>query len=194
MKGPFFVQSEFLSPLLCEQIIQNDFNDSDSKVVVQRLKGLISLIESRYNVTVKDASIPELEFFGEGNKGEEFHCENSIFVRQKWLRNTSRDLTAIVFLSDYQDQVPFDNDFEVYGGMLEFPQHRSYNDRMMLRFEPQRGTLLIFPSDPHFINKTTPVKIGDLYRLKFHITTSEPFLYDPSKFPGTYEDWLKEFL
>jgi hypothetical protein len=92
-----------------------------------------------------------------------------------------------LFLTDYNDKPPFDEDYEVFGGKLEFPQHQ-------FGFNPQRGTLIAFPSEPHFINMVSSILVGSLYLTKFHIATKSPLLYDPNKFPGNYNTWLREFV
>jgi hypothetical protein len=101
------------------------------------------------------------------------------------MRLYNRDFTGVIFLSDYQEQVPFDDEYEVFGGKLEFYSHK-------FGFNPQRGTLIIFPSDPHFINATSPIQAGDLFQIRFHITCTQPYLYNPKNFPGNYTTWFNE--
>lgn len=117
---------------------------------------------------------------------EPMHAENSIYQNGKWFRVKDRDLTCVLFLSDYQDKPPFDDEYEVYGGKLEFPQHG-------FGFNPQRGTLVVFPSVPQFVNGIAPILAGSLYLAKFHFATKTPLMYDPRKFPGNYTTWLREF-
>lgn len=123
------------------------------------------------------------EWFPEESKGD-FICENSEYLRHKWLRTRQRDLTGIIFLSDYQESLPFEQDYEVYGGKLEFVQHH-------FSFQPKRGTLIIFPSDPHFINITSKIIAGDLFQVRFHIAATQSYLYNPTVFPGDYSSWFK---
>jgi len=52
--------------------------------------------------------------------------------------------------------------------------------------------LILFPSEPHFINGTTPIHAGDSFQVRFHVAASEPFLYDPADFPGDYTTWFEE--
>ena len=108
-------------------------------------------------------------------------------AQDKWVRVKDRDITCVLFLSDYQSTPPIDEDYEVYGGKLEFPQHG-------FGFNAQRGTLIAFPSVPHFINGVASIMAGNLYLARFHIATDSPLLYDHTKFPGTYKDWLREFI
>lgn len=128
----------------------------------------------------------QFEWYPEGSKGTQ-HAENSERAVGKWVRTRDRDITCVLFLSDYQGTPPVDEDYEVYGGKLEFPQHG-------FGFNAQRGTLIAFPSDPHFINGIAPILVGNLYLTRFHIATDKPLFYDHTKFPGTYRDWLKEFI
>ena len=204
MKSPFFVVQEFLSPLQCEDIVDMlemyvpDVNTNDDpiktikhhnlseKIIFERFEDHIDNIEQRYDIEYRGTEKMSFEWYPEGCDGEAPHCENSNYVRKKWLKTKDNDFTAVLFLSDYQTKVPFDSDYEVYGGKLEFPQHN-------FGFNPERGTLVIFPSGPHFLNNTTEILAGDLYQVRFHFASVKPFLYDPNNFPGDYREWLREF-
>jgi hypothetical protein len=200
--SPFFVVEEFISPLACEAVIDlADFtspnydkegvpvrtiktNDKVQEIIYERLVMLMPELEKHYNVAYKGTLPIEVEWCPEGSAGIEPHAENSVFVRSKWLRTQAKDLTGVIFLCDYQKEVPFEREYEVYGGKLEFPQHQ-------FGFNPQRGTLVIFPSAPHFINNTAAPLVGDLYQIRFHISSKLPFLYQPQNFPGNYTTWFK---
>jgi hypothetical protein len=136
-----------------------------------------------YQQAYKGTERMQFEWYPEGCTSE-FVCENSEFLRQKWLRTKARDFTCILFLSDYQEKIPFEQEFEVYGGKLEFVQHK-------FGFNPKRGTLIVFPSDPHFINITTPILAGDLFQVRIQIAAKSPYLYNPQDFPGNYTTWFK---
>jgi len=127
-----------------------------------------------------------IEWFPTSSTGSAV-CENSHFLRGKWLRTKQRDLTGVLFLVDYQDEPPLAAEFEVYGGRLEFPQHG-------FGFNPKRGTLIVFPSDPHFINITTKVLIGDLFQARIQIAAKAPYIYNPQEFPGNYTRWFASLL
>jgi hypothetical protein len=203
-KSPFLIKQEFLSPLLCEDLVDNlnltipdedlegyptktiRMNEKNDEIIFNRLELIFEEIEQYYEIEYEGTEQMTFEWYAEECKGTPPHCESSTYVNQKWVRSKNRDLTGVVFLSDYQEQVPFDSDFECYGGKLEFAQHH-------FGFNPQRGTLILFPSDPHFINNTTEILVGDLFQVRFHIAAKEPFLYDPKKFLGNYQIWLSEF-
>ena len=74
----------------------------------------------------------------------------------------------------------------MYGGKLEFPQWG-------FGFNPQRGTMIVFPSGPHFINATTKVLVGELYQVKIQMTAQVPLLFNPAEYPGDYKQWFREF-
>ena len=204
VKSPFFIKQEFISPLLCEDLVDMlDLTVPDTDVeghalktirmhergelmVFDYLEKIVPEIEEYYRIDYRGTEPMVFEWYAEGCAGYEPHCENSNYVRKKWLRTRDRDLTGIIFLSDYQERIPFDDDFEAYGGKLEFAQHG-------FGFNPQRGTMILFPSDPHFINNTTQILAGDLYQIRFHIAAQSPFLYDPEAFPGDYRSWLEQF-
>jgi len=205
VKSPFYVVQNFLSPLLCEQIA-DDLNfifpdknpdgtpiksmrshERSEEIIFQHLQRQIPKIEEHYSIDYKGTTTMMFEWYPQGCEGEKPHCENSDYSGKTWVRCRNRDLTGIVFFCDYQDEIPFDGDFEVYGGKVEFPQHR-------FGFNPQRCTLVIFPSDPHFVNGTTPIRAGDLLQVRFHIVANEPFLYDPQEFPGDYTKWFEQLV
>jgi hypothetical protein len=199
--SPFFIVEEFISPLMCEDIVDacnftvptRDKDDHEIKTTVscevaentiyERLLPLIPKIQEHYNLEYKGTEPIIFEWFPQGSKGE-FECGNSSHVRGKWLRTNARDLSCVLFLTDYQENTGFDAEFETYGGKLEFVQHN-------FSFQPQRGTLVIFPSDPHFISITSSVLAGDLFQAKFHITASKPYFYNSQNFPGNYTNWFK---
>lgn len=203
-KSPFFVKQRFLSPLLCEEIIDDlnfvypdtDLNNRPIKtmkgnersedVVFNRFKILIPEIEKYYNIIHKGTEPMMFEWYAQSCEGEKPHCENSNYINKKWVRVKDRDFTCIIFLSNFQEKVPFDSDFEVRGGKLEFIQHQ-------FGFNPQRGTLIIFPSDPHFINNTSLIEAGDLFQIRFHFITTKPYFFDPKEYQGTYKEWFKNF-
>lgn len=197
---PFYVVEEFLSPLLCEEIIDIvDFTvpnkDKDGNEVLttktcsaaeglifERLTQLLPEIQAHYRFSYKGTEPLKFEWYPPGAVGA-MAAENSEYLRNKWVRVRPCDLTAILFLSDYQEQPNFDAEYEVYGGKLEFPQHQ-------FGFNPQRGTLVVFPSDPHFINQTSMINVGDLYQVRMQMVGTQPYIYDPSKFPGNYTTWF----
>lgn len=201
-KSPFVVVRNFLSPMLCEQFSNKigftdpdidhatgkplrmvKFEDDVQTIVWSKLLTIIPSIEKYYGFEYRGAERIMCEWYSEGVQGE-VGCENSTYLKKKWIRSRDRDFTGVVFLSDYQDTDQFDSEYEVYGGKLEFPQHH-------FGFNPERGTLILFPSVPHFINATANINAGELYQVRFHIAAKEPYLYNPSKFPGDFKNWFK---
>jgi hypothetical protein len=198
--SPFYVIEDFVSPLLCEELLEMcnftvpnvdasgknvvtiTSNDRAEEIIYEQLQLHMHSIQAHYDIHYKGTEPILFEWYTEGCKGT-MGVENSVFVRGKWLRTRSRDLSAILFLNDYQDEQEFDPEYEVYGGKLEFPQHH-------FGFNPQRGTLIVYPSDPHFINVTANVNAGSLVQARIHISAQSMYLYDPSKFPGNYLSWF----
>lgn len=198
--SPFLVVEEFMSPLMCEDILDLvDFNvpdtDKDNQpimthkscqqadmIIFERLQALIPTIQQRYGIKYKGTERMSYEWYTDGTSSR-LGSENSEFLRGKWVRCKNPDLTAVLFLSDYLDIPEFDRYDEVYGGKLEFPQHA-------FGFNPMRGTLVVFPSDPHFINQTTKIHAGNLFQVRIQIVASEPYMYNPSDFPGNYTTWF----
>ena len=122
-----------------------------------------------------------------GKNVEEPHAENAMFKRKKWVRTSQRDLTGYIWFKDYNDTPPFNLQTEVYGGKLEFPVYD-------FGFQPQAGTMVVFPSCERFINLTTSVKVGDLMFAKFHIHGDGIWIYDPAKFPGDVNSWFTNVI
>lgn len=200
-KSPFYVVQDFVSPLMCEDIIDHcDFNvpdkDKDGEyvkttktcepaesIIYERMLSLVPNLQTHYGFTYKGTERMKFEWFPQGSEGQ-FQCENSEHLRGKWLRTLSRDFTGVLFLTDYQERPEFEQEYEVYGGKLEFVQHQ-------FGFQPQRGTLVVFPSDPHFINITSKVVLGDLFQVRIQMVAKTPYIYQPTEFPGNYTTWFK---
>lgn len=200
-KSPFLVMQDFLSPKVCENIVDGlgfyspdldpegnpikmfRFNEDKQEIIFNRLKPQIDTIMNYYSTDYKGTEQMTFEYYAQGVVSEPL-CENSNYLRKKWVRTKDRDLSGVLFLSDYNDNPPFDSEYEVYGGKLEFPQHG-------FGFNPQRGTLIIYPSGPHFINANAAIQHGDLHQVRFHIATKLPYLYNPLEFPGDYRTWFK---
>src|SRR5271157_3467613 len=196
-KAPFKIFRGFLSPKMCEQfcntvgffepdvdangtpIMMFKHNAMIEETIYDRLQLVVPTLEDHFNLKYKGTERIQVEWYAEGASGKP-HCENSQYLKKKWVRTFTRDLSAVLFFSDYQDDLPFDSDYEVYGGKLEFPQHA-------FGFNPERGTLIVYPSVPHFINVTAEIKAGELYQARIHMTATAPFLYNPDNFPGNYE-------
>lgn len=199
-KSPFLVFQEFLSPKLCEKFVNGlgfyspDTDPSNKPIkmyrtkedyeveIFERLQIVIPSIMKHYDIEYRGTEQMMFEYLAEGTVSEPI-CENSNYLRKKWVRTKDRDVTCLIFLSDYNEEVPFDSDYEVYGGKLEFPQHG-------FGFNPIRGTMIVYPSCPHFINANAEIKYGDLFQVRFHLAAAAPFLYQPVKFPGNFTTWF----
>lgn len=205
IKSPFYIVQEFISPLLCEQIvdglnfIEPDVDEKDDPIVTVRnndrfetvlfrcLQQQMPDIEQYYGIQYKGTKQFEFKWYPQDCKGDpKITCENAMYSESKkvWIKNRDRDLTGIIFMSDYNSIVPFESAYEVYGGKYEFPQHN-------FGFNAQRGTLILYPSGPHFLNAVAPVVAGDLFLAKFHIAAKLPFIYQPSEFPGDMTTWFE---
>lgn len=203
-KSPFIIRQEFLSPLMCEEIIDlidvtvpdvdKDnrpvpsfrHNDNSEKIILSRLKQLFPTIEKHYGVEYRGTEKMLFEWYPQGSQ-DKLTCDSSDFINNKWVRTRDRDITAILFLCDYSESPSFDDSYEVYGGKLEFPNHN-------FGFNPERGTLIIYPSTPHFINANAPILVGDLFQVRIHMATQTPFLYQPNDFPGNFLSWFPSLI
>ena len=200
--SPFFIIQDFISPMMTEDMIDTlNFNSPDTNlegkptlsvrfnenlddVIFEKLQKIIPEVESHYGIEYAGTEPPmSYEYYAQDYNTTDLHAENSVHLKGKWLRTKNRDITGIIFLSDYNEKPPFSSEFEVYGGKLEFPQHT-------FSFNPERGTMVLFPSDPHFINNISPVTVGDCYMVRFHLVSKTPYLYDHTKFEGDYKTWF----
>jgi len=207
-KSPFHVIENLISPNLCEKII-NDLKIVEPTVlddgplkherfVSEELRGILASAMSshiedialRYDAEVAGMTEPLFQqYFENAKKPCEPHgCESSKYLKKKWVKVKDVDLVCFLWLKDFNNGVPLDPAFEVYGGKLEFP---AYNFSLI----PQRGTMVIFPAGPHFITAISPVLLGTYEHVKIGIKlrkNGEIWLYQPSDFPGTYQDWFTE--
>jgi hypothetical protein len=192
---------EALSPLQCELLVQDAsflFPDIDKSnrpvltakhtplahsVVTKFLDSKKQEIEAYYGCVIIDTE-PTRVLWADSTVVPIPVCDNSSRFKGNWIRIHNRDVTAVVFLADFNDAPPFDSDFEVYGGKMEFPTYG-------FGFNPKRGTMIIYPCDPHFTHVFSPVDVGDMYATKTFISFETPLLFQPTDFPGTYLDWLK---
>lgn len=211
IKSPFFIVEDALSPIKCEQLIaefgikipsfdeknknkplRHDriLRDASAQAPLQHLlQNHVAAIEERYESVVRGMDSPLFQqYFENPNNPCELHgCENAKFVRKKWVKNRDIDLVGFLWLKDFNGGVPLDPRFEVYGGKLEFA---AYDFSLV----PQRGTLVLFPAGPHFITAISPVLVGTYEHIKIAIKMSNledgPWLYQPSNFGGTYQEWF----
>jgi len=201
-KSPFLVYQDFISPKQCEVIVDDlgfyhpDTNvdgdpikmmrhhDDHEEDLFNRWQKLVPIVFDHFGAGYRGTEKMQFEFRAEGTVSEP-ECGSSQYLRKKWVRTKDRDFTAILFLSDYSDAAPFDTDYEVYGGKLEFPQHG-------FGFNPERGTLIVFPAGPHFIHANAAVVAGDLHQVKFHVAAMMPYLHQPIDFPGDYKSWFND--
>jgi len=199
-KSPFFVVDGFLTPKQCEAIANRlDFLDPDvdsegnpiemkkhndwaEQLIYDKFVSIAPELEEYYDFDYRATERVVFEYRGEGTTSTP-SCESSSWIKKQWVRTKDRDLSVVIFLSDYQDNIPFDDEFEVYGGKLEFLQHN-------FGFNPQRGTMVVYPSGPHFINAFSEIEAGELLIAKFHIAAASPYLYNPANFPGDFSSWF----
>ena len=170
MKSPFIIEQDFLSPAYCD---------------------MVTIIEDRYDCTYQGLQQPSYQYYPESPNviAKDLGCENAKWLsnKKKWVQYKDVDLVGYIWLKDYHETIPLDPSYEVYGGKLEFPVY----DFSLL---PQRGTLIIFPTGPHFLHLMSPVLFGDLYQIKLNINISQKngnrFFYQPSNY---FQDWRSWF-
>jgi hypothetical protein len=201
VRSPFYIIEDAISPLQCEalvddveflshdvdasgrQIDTHKVSDTATDLIHDVLEDHREGIEAYYNRKITFMDKTRVVWSSSEVDIQLPWCDNSVRMKDKWLRVHNRDLTAVLFCSDFNDKPPFDSDFEVYGGKMEFPSHG-------FGFNPVRGTIVIMPSDPHFTHVFSKIAAGDLYLCKTFLATDPPLIYTPKDFPGTWQQWL----
>ena len=204
--SPFLVFQHLLDPAECDKIastvrvepIKDDdgnlqpverYHTEIEKQVFEKFQPLIPEIEAHFGIKYRGTEHLVFQQFpvSNGNNSEEPHCENAVYKRKRWIRTKDRDLTGILWLKDYREIPPFNMQQDVLGGKLEFPV---YN----FGFQPQRGTLVVYPACERFISLTTPILVGELQCVKFHICAEGIWIYDPEDFPGDFRTWFNDVV
>lgn len=201
-KIPFLVIRNFVSPLVCERVINDLGILKIPPMIGQNGKPKRMLFMNRLNQMRLSALLDpyvnnieehfECEYFGTHNIQFEWYPENSVpepaksdgyaKLNGEWIKSREIDLTGILWLTENNEDDLFDPEFECYGGKLEFPTFDT-------SFRPERGTLVIFPTAPNFLHTVAAVKAGTLCQARFVIRTSEPYKYDPNKFNHNPNAW-----
>lgn len=211
MKSPFIIVQDFLSPKMCEKIVDDNritqpdldtegdpiktehFILKSEAVIAEAFRELVPTIEQQYDCAYRGLEQPVIQYFPENAKNPAVPpgCENSRYSRKKWIKYKDVDLVGFIWLKDFNDRVPLDIQYEVFGGKLEFPV---YNFSLV----PQRGTLVLFPAGPHFINVISPIMVGDLYQIKLNVCISPKdggmWFYQPQDYGGTWQEWLEAYM
>lgn len=206
-KSPFLTFQYLLDSDTCDKIaktvrVQPLFNEEGfpqsneryyepiETEIFSKIQPLIPKIETHFNIKYRGTEhLLFQQFPVTGKIAEQPHCENAVFKRKKWIKVKDRDLTAIIWLKDYQDSPPFDQATQVLGGKLEFPV---YN----FGLQPQKGTMVVYPANERFISLTSSVLVGELQCIRVHIAggTGEDglgvWLYQPDNFPGDFRSWF----
>jgi hypothetical protein len=205
IRSPFIVHQDFITSEECDLIAKQtrreilmvdqklqklERMDEDAEdYLFPAFKKLIPQFESHYT-GFKYKGTEHLvfqQFPMNGKLAEEPHCENAVFKRKKWVRIRERDLTAILWLKDYQEVPPFDIKTQVLGGKLEFPV---YN----FGFQPQKGTLVVYPANERFISLTTQILVGELHCVRFHVIGQGNWQYDPNQYQGDFRSWFSDVV
>ena len=148
-----------------------------------------SEIENYYGFETRTLTPFNFEWYPTGYLGGPAKSEAYQMISKRgqqlmWNKVKDYDFTVIIFLNDYNEETNFDENFEVRGGKLEFPTHD-------FGFNPERGTMVIFPTRPQFVNAVSPIEAGELNVIRFHIIAKEEYVYDKENFPGGYAEWFK---
>jgi hypothetical protein len=207
-KSPFLIVKDLISPLQCEDTVtrlKHTFPNKDqsgnptvtlkgntlSEIrVVNVFKDIIPSIEEHYKFSYKTLTPFIFEWYPTGFLGQKAFCEGSTLINKKgqnkrWQKTKDYDFTVVVFLNDYNNDHDFDERFEVRGGKLEFPTHG-------FGFNPERGTAIIYPCCPNFVNAVSAIDLGNLNLIRFQIVATKEYIYNMADFPGGYAEWFSQ--
>jgi hypothetical protein len=200
---PFLVERNFLPPMLCEQIIGDLKIDTMFPTFGQDGKPKSTILHSRLNtqriLSLFEPTVEELErkynteYMGTHNLMFEWYPTNYVssqiksdgYIQKRdegWVRYNLIDFTGILWLNNFNDKPDFDENFEVRGGQLEFPMFD-------ISFQPERGTLVLFPTAPNFAHTVAPVQIGSLTQVRFQIRSEVPYKFNKEDFEMNPDNW-----
>lgn len=205
-KSPFLIIKELLSPLQCEDMIlrlKHTSPNTDqrgnptvtykgnrlSEIRIENtFKDVIPELENYYSFNFKTLTSMLFEWYPTGFTGLPASCEAYSMINKRgksaiWQKIKDYDFTVVIFLNSYNDDQFFDERFEVRGGKLGFPTHD-------FGFNPERGSAIVFPCRPNFVNAVGPIEVGNLNMVKFHIITKGEYEYNMNDFPGGYKEWF----
>ena len=204
--SPFLVFQNLIDDSTCEKIAANvrlepikddegrpqaieRYHTESEQLIFEKFQPLIPDLEAHFGIKYRGTEHLVFQQFPVtmGSQAEPPHCENAVYKRKRWIRTKDRDLTGILWLKNYREIPPFNMQQDVLGGKLEFPV---YN----FGFQPQRGTLLVYPACERFISLTTPILVGELQCVKFHICAEGIWIYDPEDFPGDFRTWFNDVV
>lgn len=212
-KSPFLVYQDMFTATECQSIADmvrveptvnsdgipqpvNRYHDEAERKIFPKIQKIIPDLEAHYpNFKYRGTEKMVFQQFPvtNGKIAEEPHCEASVFKRKKWLRINDRALTGLLWLKDYQDAPPFNLRSQVLGAKLEFPLYS-------FGFQPQRGTLVVYPACERFISLTSAVLVGELQCVRVHICPKDAegkqtvWMYKPDDFPGDYRTWFSHVV
>ena len=200
-KSPFILIEDFISYEQCEDIVLNlkhtipnrDAKNHPIKTiktnqlaeirVMAAVDALLDKAEEHYRFKTLNVSPFNFEWMAEGFQGENPKPDNGMFFNGKWVKSKDIDFTILIFLSTSKNTSITDTLMESFGGKLEFFNHN-------LTITPKAGTMIMFPSNEHFLNAFTEVSLGNLNVIRCHITAKEPFVYKSADWPGDYRTWF----
>ena len=200
-KSPFILIEEFIDPLECEDIIlslkhnipNRDIKNIPIKTIktnalaeirlMPKIDDLLDQAEPYYGFETMNISPFSFEWMAENFEGDYPQADNAMYFNNKWIKSKDIDFTIIIFLTDSKTSSISDTLTECFGGKMEFFNHN-------LTITPKAGTMVMFPSNDHFLNNFTEVSLGNLNVIRIHVTAKVPFKYDPANFPGDYRTWF----
>lgn len=185
-KSPFFVVKSFVSPMVCETIVDRLFD----KQVRYAKNGRVVIDDDNTTNEIYKRFIPVIksieEYFDYQNMGVDIDIERyftgsdefSFLTHKDFKTKQTHAFEGLLFLSDYQETPPLELEYEVYGGKVKFT---SWNFRVL----PNRGNMIIFPKNIRFKHIITPVEVGNLFLIRLKLKSTKRWIYEKSKYSLT---------
>lgn len=127
------------------------------------LDPLIEKIEEYFNIKVDAISAFKFETYKEGYIPEKIlKSDNSIYSNGKWVRYNDYDFSIIIALTEQNKSAKLKKEYDSYGGSILFPNHS-------IDIDMRRGDVIVFPSEPNFINYVNEIKLGNRIQIRIHI-------------------------
>jgi hypothetical protein len=200
IKSPFIIVENVLSKEACNEIIASlnhsepnymhdkvaltiKFNKLEELRLQTLIDDLLDHAESYYGFSTQKLAPFVFEWYPEAYEAKPISSDSNVYFEGKWVKSREVDFTILLFLSTERNDTIDDRDTEHFGGSLQFPTHG-------FTLHPKAGDLLMFPSDRHFLNTFSSVKIGNMNLIRILVTAKETYKYNRHQFPGTFNDWF----
>jgi len=198
--SPILQITDFISPLLCEELLYtlpltNPSVDSFNRPIIteinslvvhrhikDRISPLLQLVNDKYQVNSISYTPPIVNWLSDGVK-QHAKQDNVIYDIQNGIwykKEKNKSFSVIVFLTNSISGTLDTGD--VYGGNIKF---HSFSYDVI----PEMGKMLVIPCAPQFIHSISKILFGNMVFVKFCINTSQEYTYSNDNFSVVSAKW-----